>query len=342
MKTPDDKTIRIKLDETLMRNDLIIFSKNPAEFKSELVEEVKRSIKQDQENVRANIIKKKLQLIKEKSEGEQSENETKRIESEHNEKRKSHNNHVWMSNLVCSGAHGLSLNEKRIIMLGATGLKPDDSIYKIVSPMCIHTSAMTKNYKISRQEATRALREAGGIMKRKVIINNETLEKGFPSIGETNLTNKYLKLDKLNDANERVLDKIQWVSKSIYHQNEGWLELEFNVELLLLLTDLHKNFTRYGLDKVKGIGSLYSWRLFELLYQYNSIGKRTFNIDEFNFILELPETYKKNFANTEKRVIIQAQNDLQKIFPFNYSLIKRGRKVSEIKFTFKTIKENKV
>lgn len=341
MKTPDDKTIQHKLDELLISDGSTVGIEKLAEFKSEVVMQVKWSIKHDQENVRAHIIEKKRQQNKENSQAEQSENERKRLETARQEKRKSHYIHVWMSNRVCSGAHGLSLNEKRIIMLAATRLQPNDSTSKKVPTMCVHTSDMTSNYKITRQEAARALREAGGIMKRKVIISNETQERGIPPVGETNLTNKYLKLYGLNDVEENVVEEIQWVTKSIYHEKEGWLELEFNLELLPLLTDLHKNLTHYGLDKIKGIGSLYSWRLFELLYQYKSIGKRTFNIDEINFILELPKTYTKNFAHTEKRVILQAQNDLEKIFPFKYNLIKRGRKVSGIMFKFKTIKDNK-
>jgi hypothetical protein len=340
MKMPDDKTIKQKFDELLMSNELTANSEKIDDFKNEIAKKIKWSIKRDQENLSANIKEKNRQKKQEYSQAEQSENERKRIETARQEKRKSHYIHVWLSNIVCSGAHGLSLNEKRIIMLAATRLQPNDSTAKKVPPMCIHTSDMISNYGITRQEATRALQEAGGIMKRKVIINNESQEKGIPPFGETNLTNTYIKLDRVIDTGEHIVEEIQWVTKSIYHEKEGWLELEFNLELLPLLTVLHANYTHYGLDKIKDIGSLYSWRLFELLYQYKSIGKRKFNIDEFNFILELPETYTKNFAHTEKRVILQAQNDLKVIFPFKYNLIKRGRKVSEIMFTFKIIKEN--
>ena len=243
MKTPDDMTIKQKFDKLLMRNDLITFSENLAEFKSELVEEVKRSIKDDQKNLRANIIQKKSQQNKENSQAQLSENERKRIESARQDKRKSHYIYVWMSNELCSGVHGLSLNQKRIIMLAATLLQPIDSTSKKVPSICVHASHMASIYGITRQEATRALQEAGGIMKRKIIIDNETQEKGIPKVGETNLTNKYLKLNRLNVTDENNVDEIQWVTKSIYHVNEGWLELEFNLELLPLLTDLHKNFT---------------------------------------------------------------------------------------------------
>lgn len=332
MKMPNDQTIHEKLNEILNDQFTILPEKN-AEFLSDLTNRVKWSIKHDQEALKKEIIEKRIEKNSKNSDAEQQEINGRNLEITRQERRKSHYTDVWISNELISAAHGLSLNEKRVIMLAATMLIPQDGILNIVPLLSINTSNMMRNYGITRQEASRALQEAGGIMKRKVI-DKITNEKGVPQFGKTSLNNKCIKLNRFDNSGMGRIDEVNWTTQSIYHSKEGWLELEFNIELLPHLTNLHNNCMHYGLDKVNGIGSLYSWRLYELLYQFKTIGKRKFNIDEFNFILELPATYISNFAHTEKRVIIQAQNDLKATFPFTYNLIKSGKKVKEIQFIF--------
>ncbi|MDQ7082241.1 MAG: replication initiation protein [Aquificota bacterium] len=140
---------------------------------------------------------------------------------------------------------------------------------------------------------------------------------------------------------------LHWVETARYIPEVGEVVLRLNPELKPYLLKLKEKFTTYYLKAVIGLRSSYSVRLYELLKQYQGIGRRRFTIEELRSILKIqPDEYTR-YNDFKRFVILQAQRELKEktdIY-FDFREIKRGRKVVELEFTilenpkFKALKE---
>lgn len=112
----------------------------------------------------------------------------------------------------------------------------------------------------------------------------------------------------------------------------GMVTFEISGLLKPFLLELKKNFTAYQLQYIPKLKSGYSIRLYELLHQYRSIGKRTFELDDLQ--KKVGSNYPL-YGNFKVKVLQKAQKDLKKCtnLAFVFSDIKTGRKVTSIRFT---------
>ena len=118
-------------------------------------------------------------------------------------------------------------------------------------------------------------------------------------------------------------------------EEESALKVQFHPDLKPFLLDLKKEFTKYSLNFLLNLQSVYAVRLYQLLKQYQTIGKRTFNVDELREILQTPKSYS-NFADFERKVLNIAQKEINKKtdIKISWEVTKRiRRKIVEIKFT---------
>jgi len=112
---------------------------------------------------------------------------------------------------------------------------------------------------------------------------------------------------------------------------EGNVTFEISSLLKPFLLDLRSNYTSYLLGNIPKLKSGYSIRIYELLYQYKRIGKRTFELTD------LQKKVGSNYAlygDFKRKVLKQAQKDL-KIYTdltFIFAEIKTGRKITSIEF----------
>lgn len=108
----------------------------------------------------------------------------------------------------------------------------------------------------------------------------------------------------------------------------------FEIPLLLkpFLLELKKNFTMYPLLYIPKLKSSYSIRLYELLYQYKTIGHRTFELEDLQ--KKVGSEYDL-YGDFKRKVLGIAQRDLEEHtdIRFEYKEIKNVRKVSAIKFS---------
>jgi len=145
------------------------------------------------------------------------------------------------------------------------------------------------------------------------------------------------------------------------------IEYRFSYDISEYLFELKEKFLAYHIKNVIPMRSKYAIRLYELLKQYEKIGKRTFSIDEFRekigtrvYIVnsktkekELLKDDYKAFIDLRRRVIEVAIKEINKytdIEIVNVEYIKKGRggKVqyitfdfkSKIEFTFEKLSEN--
>jgi len=156
----------------------------------------------------------------------------------------------------------------------------------------------------------------------------ETLKEEAESLLEVKL--------KLPVENKKDFLYASLFSSVEYKSNLGVLELSFDPKLKPYLLQLKGNFTTYELQYVFPMKSQYSIRLYELLKQYATFGKRHFTLENLRHILSLEEKYP-NFADFKKRVIEPAKKECveHSDITFSYNPIKQGRKTVAIDFFIK-------
>jgi plasmid replication initiation protein len=154
-----------------------------------------------------------------------------------------------------------------------------------------------------------------------------------------NLLKKVVTIPYTENGEERFLKTGLIAQASIPKKKEGFIELSFHPDLKPYLLQLKRTFLSYDIRNVLKISSVYSVRIYELLKQYEKIGKREFDINTLKVILGVSDKYKL-YGHFKSRIILKAQKDLKlhtDIF-FDFKEIKSKRKVVSIIFK---IKKNK-
>lgn len=221
--------------------------------------------------------------------------------------------YVTMSNELIRSAHGLGINEKRLLMLAVSKLdskaKPDPK--NMVAR--VNVSEMINEFGI---EANSAYKETK--------LATEGIKKRYIRFFHPDIDGKQL---------ETVMN---WVGRSTYKEDEAWVELAFWHELTPMLFELKAHFTSYKLNRASAFQSVYSWRLFELLMQFKSTGFLVIPINEFSEVMEAPKSYLRDFSLLRTRAIEPAIKEIRGTdgLKVSWEPIKAGRKVKALKFTF--------
>ncbi|MBF7683969.1 replication initiation protein, partial [Acinetobacter sp. B5B] len=129
--------------------------------------------------------------------------------------------------------------------------------------------------------------------------------------------------------------KMRWVQSIRFLESRGVIGLRFTKEILPFISNLSREFTKYFLSDVSGMNSAYAIRVYELLSQYRSIGKREIAVDDIRKMLELGKRYPL-FADLKRWVIDTAVDQINQHSPIQvtYEQRKTGRKVTHIIFSF--------
>lgn len=216
--------------------------------------------------------------------------------------------YVSLSNELVRAAHGLTLTEKRVLMLAVSKL---DSKAK-----------STPENLVSKITVLELVNEYG-------LDSKSAYKQAYDAV--EHLMSRYIRF-----YHEGVETRMQWIGQANYRENEGLLELEFWHKLSPMLFELKNRFTSYKLNRAGVLRSVYSWRLFELIMQFKGTGLLTITIDEFNHALETPTSLRANFANLRSRVIEPAVKEIREKdgLAIHWEAIKAGRKVKALQFTF--------
>lgn len=218
-------------------------------------------------------------------------------------------NVVAKSNSLVRASYKLNLQEQRLVLAAISKL---DSRRPHIHPKHSQTSV-----RISALEFA----ETFGIDKRKAY---EELKEATNELFERRIT----------EINGKQTTKMRWVSKVQYHDGEGWAELTFSLDVLPLLTLLRDKFTTYRLQRVAGLRSTYSIRIFEMLAQFSNTGLLRIELVDLIRQLDLPYV---RYADIARRVIKPAVEELQikSNLEIEWRALKDGRAVKTIEFRFK-------
>lgn len=209
---------------------------------------------------------------------------------------------VVKHNDLIQARYNLSLNEQRIILYSISKLDRDKKDFEVI------------RVKIS-----------------ELIDLLDTTEKRyteFKLIAE-NLISKTLIIKKENS--ELITS---WLSSMEYLENEGIIELEFSKKLIPYLLQLKERFTRYELKNILNLKNKHSIRIYELMKQYENIGKREFELEEFKNLLMLEGQYERIY-DLDRFVLNVALDEINEFTDINigFEKIKKGRRVVGLLFT---------
>jgi len=221
---------------------------------------------------------------------------------------KSKNNLVIKSNALIEARYRLSLQEQHIILWLLTQIKPEDEELKIHS---MQIKDFAKMLDIDLGNQYKELRK----------VTMRLIQRGL-SIYEPNL--------------EEWL-QVTWLNSVRYVKKLGVIELGFSDKLKPYLLQLKRCFTKINISSSLKFKSIYAVRLFELLVQYDSIGKRKTTIEDLRLWCGIEENEYIDYFDLKRKVINRAKSEInaKTDYEIDYKEIKQSRKVVEIEWTIK-------
>lgn len=217
---------------------------------------------------------------------------------------------VRKANYLIEATYKLSAVEQKIILFLASTLKHDDEDFK------------PYQFKI------KTFQEFMG----KADANYAWLEQTLLSLKEKNLRIVYE-----NEDCKKVILNVNWLSSSKYIEGSGAIELRFDPNMKPFLLQLKSRFTNYRLANVVQLKSQFSIRLYELLKQYEKIGKRSFGLYDLRSMLGIDEDQYQQYTDFKKRVLLTAQAELAEKTDIRFTFKEQrvARRVDVINFSIK-------
>jgi plasmid replication initiation protein len=218
---------------------------------------------------------------------------------------KANDNWVYQSNKLIEASYSLTVLEQKLIRFLASMIKKNDEDFKEYN---FKATDLSKILNINQKNIYMELDKATDkLMSRYIKIKSDEEEKF-----------KKRHLIKLADFENGILTmKIDEEMKDFY------LEL--------------RQYTKYQLKNIMQFKGTYSFRLFELLKQYEKIGSRTIDIEELRIILDINKKQYPKYANLKQKVITKAIDEINNNtdLHIDYEENKETRKVKSIKFYIK-------
>ena len=219
---------------------------------------------------------------------------------------------VTKSNTLISCNYDLSLQEQKIILTLASMVQPTDTEFK------------EYEFKI----------------------------KDFMELLEVKDKSKYVEVPKITkELMKKVFEiregkkiiQMAWLSSAVYETGAGTVILKFDSNLKPYMLELKELYTSYKLENILSLKSKYSIRIYEILK--SNLFKKCIEIEveELKNMIGAKADYFKLYADFKRKVILQAQKELNSITDINFTFeeIKTGRKVTSIKFHINKSKNSK-
>jgi plasmid replication initiation protein len=219
---------------------------------------------------------------------------------------------VYKSNEVIEAGYKLTLNEQRVVL--ACIAQVDSS----------KTLLGTERFELSAKDFSTIFS-----------VSDKTAYESLRDVAET-LFNRYVVIDNPFSNNPKAKQlKTRWISSIVYFPEEGKISLSFAVDMLPYLSELKRTFTRYKLEHIGKMTSIYAIRLYELLAQWQSVGKREVGLDWLKQQFEVTDQYV-NMCDFKKRVLDPAVKDINTHSNYQVSWTQRktGRQITHLTFAF--------
>jgi plasmid replication initiation protein len=229
---------------------------------------------------------------------------------------------VRKSNNLIEARYNFDVWEMRLFLVLISNIRRDDTDFGFYR---IHYRDVAKTFGLNMKRGYSEIREAAkSLLDKKFYVDSVT--DGFQR------QNIYHIIRKIN-----ILKEGQEGKAGV--ENQEYLDVQIEEEMKPLLLQLQKSFTTYSFENIINLG-LYSIRIYELLKQYESIGKRVLKFEEMKNMFELEDKYPL-FANFYAKVIAPSIKEINlhtDLLVTDVEHIKEGRRTSALKFIFRVQK----
>jgi plasmid replication initiation protein len=217
---------------------------------------------------------------------------------------------IYKSNNLIESAYKLTLNEQRVLQTCIGKINSNDSL------------TLSDKFELSAKEFA--------------IIFNVDEKSAYEKLIEVaeNLYKREVTIERPDNETDKL--KSRWISSIRYQSKAGKIVLRFAQDLLPHLSELKSQFTKYDLVSISEMTSIYGIRLYELLMQWHSTGRREIDIAWLKQQFEIKELYPEMY-DFKKRVIEPAVVNINQHSNINvvHTYKKTGRNVTHILFQFK-------
>jgi plasmid replication initiation protein len=224
---------------------------------------------------------------------------------------------IKKSNDLIEARYMFDIWETRFFLSVLSQIHRDDTEFKVYR---IKYKDVIKTFDLKSNSSYDYLRQAAkNIMDRKVAISYEV-----GGVTRETLYHIIRKVDYMKEGEEGKGG-----------ENHEYIDVSVESEMKPLLLQLQKNFTAYDLRNVVRLG-VYPIRIYELLKQYENIGKRTLTIEQLKKMFELTHEYPR-FSNFYQKIVkpaIQEINDYTDLKVTDVVRVKEERNVVGLQFFF--------
>jgi len=224
---------------------------------------------------------------------------------------KDKNELVVKSNRLAEASYRLTLVEQQIILFAICRAREEQQGLTADTLVTITAADFSAMFGTHEDEVYRQLKEAMNTLYSRSV----TLYDTHPETGK-----------------ERI-NKVRWVSRASYIDGAGAVQIRFAVDMVPYITRLEREFTAYRLEKIGKLSSVHAVRLYELLIQYLSLGKREIEIDWLKSTLQVSDAYPR--IESFKRSVIDVatqQINAHTDITTSYTQRKTGRNVTHLNF----------
>ncbi|MCB2295785.1 replication initiation protein [Clostridium algoriphilum] len=217
-------------------------------------------------------------------------------------------NWIYQSNKLIEASHSFTVLEQKLVRLLASMIKKDDIEFK--------------QYKFKAMDLSRIV----GIQQKNIY---KSLDK---------ITDKLMsRVITIRNDKEQKFKKFHLIKTAEFEN--GILTMEIDVKMKEFYLQL-KQYTKYQLKNIMQFKNIYSFRLYELLKQYEKIGNRIITINDLRTALDIGVKKYAIYSNLKQKVIniIKKEINENTDIYFEYEEIKTNRKVTGIKFYIKANK----
>ena len=219
---------------------------------------------------------------------------------------------VCKSNKVIEAGYKLTLNELRVVLACIGQVQSKEELLK-TDKFELSAKDFATYFDISENRAYSELQTvAKRLFNRYVVIDNPDPEQ--PKLKQT---------------------QTHWISSIDYIPDDGKIVLFFAPKILPYLSKLEGKFTKYEIKHIGNMSSVYGIRLYELLIQWRTTGKREVEIAWLKKQFEIEDKYLA-IKDLKLKVIDPAIKDINthSNFSVQYDQRKTGRTVTHFIFTF--------
>ena len=226
-------------------------------------------------------------------------------------------NQIVKSNKMIEGRYKLSAFEQRLILLLSSKISSQDSYFNeflfTVQEFCDLLEVENVNFEVNRQ----LKKQCQSLVRKEICIN-----EGTPT--------------------NPIWTWFNWFDHITYIPKEAKIKMQFHRLLEPYLIFLKESYTKYKLGYVLNFKCEYSFRIYELMKQYEKLGERTVLLKDLKEYLMIEEKYKQYYHIKQKILLktIKEINDKTDIL-IEMSEIKAGKKVTALLFRIQENYANK-